>query len=190
MAILLPGYLWKLPVRGDRWAGQPGQHWQCSQTGRTLSPFSHRLSLLEKRDPSRTTRPQGMFLLLFIHSVLKPSSPHFVSLAGKGSPCSWPESPFLPSLCGWGISLCWCDFPEAVLWEHSYQINLPEIHLTPSCEPKVALPKHHTSPRGEQGARSKWQILFVHPQDLLKSLIVLVCNLWRNARPGKAACNL
>lgn len=145
-------------------------HWALSGTAQPAG----------KTRPSRTTRPRGMLLLLFIHSVLKPSSPHFVSVAGKGSSCSCQSI----LSCRSSGFLCADVTFQRLCCEHSSQINLPAIHLTPSCEQKVPLPKHHTS------YRTNREISFVHPQDLLKSLIVLVCNLWRNARPGKAARNL
>lgn len=191
--ILLPGCLWKLRVRGGRWAGHPGQHWQCRQ-GRTLSPFRNRLSLLEKRDPSRTARPQGMFLLLFIHSVLMPSSPHFVSLAGKGSPCCCHSVLSCHPSVAEGFLCADVAFPEAVLWEHSYQINLPEIHLNPllwAASGSAKTPHStHSRVNREPAANCKF-CLYIH-EICLKSLIVLVCNLVKKCTSWKkkAACNL
>lgn len=146
--ILWSDYVWKLPVSGDRWAGQQ----QCAgtvQPEQHTEPFQPQAQSAGKTRPSRTSRPQGMLLLLFIHSVLQPSLLHFVSLAGKGSPCSCQSVLSCHSLAADGF-LCADVTFQRLCCEHSYQINLPEIHLTPSCEQKVALPKHHTYSRGNR----------------------------------------
>lgn len=141
--ILVSDYLWKLPVSGDRWAGQQQRAVTVQPEQQHTEPFQPQAQSAGKTRPSRTTRPQGMLLLLFIHSVLQPSSLHFVSLAGKGSPCSCQSVLPCHSSVADGF-LCADVTSQRLCCEHSYQINLPEIHLTPSCEHKVALPKHHT----------------------------------------------
>lgn len=154
--ILLSGYLWEVPVSGGRWAGHPGQHKGALTVQPDTESFQAQAQSAGKTRPithHQTTRNVSSF----IHSLSFQAILASLCVTGRERfTLLLPECPVLSSLCAVVTfqRLC-CD--------HSYQINLLEIHLTPSCEQKVALPKHHTHCRAnrEPAANGKF-CLYIH----------------------------